>query len=513
MGQAIITQNIGDSLYRAKPLLSTTQLDNELTKLNADNDYYAELLVKTLDTITLLENDVLLASDAVNAVIQQWQDALIKRGQEQPGALEPEDPIDPITGDPWEDPDRAQEAPLLDAINAARTAASVSTVTRDDKLDAACLAHLRYQKGNNQIGHIGISGSKARDRAGWAGYANPATLHESLAYGPRTPAATSAKMLNSNQDDLLDNTVTKAGVAHVYAAQHAGSYLWAVILASNEGTAAPVLVEEDPAKKAAEGTEQALNGITKPEQDLLKPEKLGEIVKQFGLAKQKLLLADKELVKIMAEKLQRDQRIEELQDEKDRIDGLEFDVWCCYYNDEIAVGTTVETAEVPGFWKNEPVNRSATLYAGTSQERTVFYTEYSWNIRRSTSDLSGKLVTSLTMTPASVFFNSAIEPGHLKWKPVCRYGILTEVNRYDGSFSLSDNDRNLYKDENLDINETVILENILFEYPSCQGAVFTVGDEVLIRFLGFDRTQARIIGFRREPVKCPYQRTSWAELI
>jgi hypothetical protein len=195
-----------------------------------------------------------------------------------------------------------------------------------------------------------------------------------------------------------------------------------------------------------------------------------------------------------------------------RIDGLELDVWCCYYNDEIEVGTTVETAEVPGFWKNEPVNRSATLYAGTSQERTVVYTEYSWNIRRSTSDLSGKLVTSLTMTPASVFFNSAISPGHFKWKPVWRYGILTEVNRYDGSFSLSDNDRNLYKDENLNINETVSLENILFEYPSCQGAVFTVGDEVLIRFLGFDRTQARIIGFRREPRPCIGGRTSWTQL-
>lgn len=512
MGQAIITQNIGDSLYKAKPLFSTTQLNNEITKLSSEDSKHANLLLNTLNTISLLENDVILARDAVNEVIKQWQDDLIKRGQEQPGPLEPDDSIDPETGKPWEDPDRAQEGPLLTAINAARTSASVGTVSRDTKLDAACLAHLRYQAGNGQIGHIGIYGSKALDRAKFAGYYNPTTLQELLAYGPQTPAATSNKMLQNNPNELLDNTVTKAGVAHVYAPQHISSYLWAVILASNEGPASEVTIEDDPGKKSAEDTEQALKGITKPEQDLLKPEKLGEAVKAFALAKQKLILADKELARIMAEKLERDQRIEELQNEKNRLDGLEFDIWCCYYDDTIQVGTTVNTAEVPGFWQNDPVIRSATLYKGTSQQRTVVYTEYAWNICRSTSDASGKLVPSLTMTPASIYFNTAIEAGHLKWKPIWRYGVLTAVSEFYGSVSLSTYDRDIYSGENLNLDENNIMENIPFEYPPCQGDVFAIGDEVLVRFVGFDRTQPRIIGFRRSPIKCPYQRTSWAML-
>jgi hypothetical protein len=42
---------------------------------------------------------------------------------------------------------------------------------------------------------------------------------------------------------------------------------------------------------------------------------------------------------------------------------------------------------------------------------------------------------------------------------------------------------------------------------------FEVGDAVLILFEGYERDAPKVIGFRREPVKCPYQRTSWAELI
>ena len=226
MGTAIIVQNIGAGLYKIRPLWHMEFLERELNALNAIESTYLTTIANALNTRDLLQNDVALATDALNAVIKQWQDDLIRRGQEQPPPLEPEDPIDPNTGLPWEDPDRAQEAPLLTEINSARTAASVSAVTRDTQLDAACLSHLRYQKGNGKTGHLGELGSKARDRARWAGYFNPTTLYEILAYGPRTPAEACERFLKTNNSEILSSSVTKIGIAHVYAEQHFCSYLW-----------------------------------------------------------------------------------------------------------------------------------------------------------------------------------------------------------------------------------------------------------------------------------------------
>lgn len=514
MGQAIITENIGDSLYKAKPLFDIAGLEAELTKLQAAETDYAALILKALNTLALLEDDAAIARGSMNAILQQWIDGVIAAGKEEPEPIEPDDPNDPETGLPWIDPDRAQEAPLLALINAARTNASVGTVSRDDDLDAACLAHLRYQADAGSIGHTGQWRSKPYDRATQQGYYQPETIYELLAYGETSPARVMSRWQRepATWANLLADDVTHAGVAHIYARSHPGSYLWAVLLASDKGDPATNTVEEDPADAAAEDTEVGLNAIKAPSLDDAKPDKLAEAVRLFALAQNKVIAADREVARLMAEKLQRVQQIEELQDEKARIDGLEFYVWACYYQDLILPGTTVETAEVPGFWNDEPISQTITLYSGTSQARTITYPEYNWNIRLATSDASGKLVSSIAMTPASVFYNCAIEAGHLKWKPIWRYGILTAVETYIGSVSLSGNDRNIYNNENLNINETDTLENIPFEYPPCQGGVFNVGDEVLIRFIGFDRTQSRIIGFRRSPVKCPLQRTSWAAL-
>jgi len=514
MGQAFITENIGDSLYKAKPLFNTAALDAELTKLQAAETEYAALILKAFDTLALLEDDAAIARASMNAIIQQWIDGIIAAGEEEPEPIEPDDPNDPETGLPWVDPDRAQEAPLLDLVNAARTAASVGTVSRDDDLDAACLSHLRYQGGNGSMGHTGQWRSKPLNRANQQGYYRPAVIHELLAYGETSPALVMRRWQREPATwvDLLAADVTHAGVAHVYARTHPGSYLWAVLLASAKSDPTTNTVFEDPADGAAEDTEAGLDEIKVPTTDRATPEKLGEAVRLFALAQNKVIAADREVARLMAEKLQRGQRIGELQAEKERINGMEFYIWACYYQDLIPPGTTVETAEVPGFWNDDPVSQTVTLYAGTSQARTITYPEYNWNIRLATSDASGKLVSSIAMTPASVFYNCAMESGHLKWKPIWRYGTLTAVETYNGSVSLSNNDRNIYNNENLDINETATLENVTFEYPPCQGSVFNIGNEVLIRFIGFDRTQPRIIGFRRSPVKCPFQRTSWASL-
>lgn len=520
MGLATITENLGEGLYRVKLQYDQTALERELAALNTAEDAYLLLVAKAIDTRDQLENDTILARDAVNAVIQQWQDALIKRGQEQPGELVPDDPTDPETGLPWEDPDRAQEAPLLAAINAARTATGVGTVSRDSDLDAACLAHLRYQKRTGQIGHIGISGSKARDRAGWAGYANPATLNEVLAYGLRTPATASAKMLSSDPDALLDDAVTKAGVAHVYAASHVSSYLWAVILASNEGAASEVVVEEDPAKKAAEDAEQSLGGVPKPEIDTLKPEKLGEVVKKFALAKQKYLAAEREVERLMAEKLIRLQRIADLEDLQDAM-AEEFDVWACQCVVDLEIGSTVQTAEVPGFWQSDQTTNRYSTFGLRNDPYEQFpdyevpYTERRFNLIPSGLCESGKLKYAEVMTDSSIFFNAAIEPGHLKWKPLWRYGTITSLIGDSCNLTLESLPCRSIRTrpvENLLLDETLTLTNVNINYPPCNGAVFEIDDEVLVLFTGHNREAPQVIGFRREPTPCPGGRTSWTQI-
>lgn len=155
MGRAIITAKIGEGLYKIRPLYDTTALEKELADLQSAESEYSALLIKAVNSRDLLAGDVAIARNAMNTILQQWIDGVIAKGNEQPEPIEPDDPNDPETGLPWVDPDRAQEEPLLDLINDARTAASVGTVSRDDDLDAACLAHLRFQAGTGGIGHTG----------------------------------------------------------------------------------------------------------------------------------------------------------------------------------------------------------------------------------------------------------------------------------------------------------------------------------------------------------------------
>lgn len=527
MGQAIITANIGAGLYRIRPLWDLTALERELVALKVAESEYLALIARAIDTRDQLADAVVLAREAVAAVIQQWQDNLIRRGQEQPGGLLPDPPTDPETGDPWEDPDRAQEAPVLDALNAARTAASLSTVSRDDRLDEACRAHLRYQANTGGIGHLGVYGSKPADRATWAGYYTPDTIHELLNYGATTGAEAAAQMLAGAATEALDAEVTHAGVAHRYADRHPSSYLWAVLVASAAAESGSAGVEDDPAKTAAANTEDALRDITAPERDTLKPMKLAEVVRAFGLAQQKYLAAQKEVERLMAEKLVRLHRIADLEELQDSLEGMApIDCWCCTYTTTLAVGATVNTMEVPGWYLADGLNKLSTLYAGTESEQTVGWVERSINIAATGTGAApdyGRLKPAETMTAAAVAYDYALEPGQLKWKPFWRYGIITAKSGNTCTVALNAVDarqlagekrrRGGYGSADLDLNATATLTNIPISYPPCDGAVFAVDDEVVVEFTGFDRAKPAVIGFRREPRACvSIRRIYWEQI-
>ena len=64
----------------------------------------------------------------------------------------------------------------------------------------------------------------------------------------------------------------------------------------------------------------------------------------------------------------------------------------------------------------------------------------------------------------------------------------------------------------LDSAAQEILTNVPIFYPECHGSAFAEGNAVLILYAGHDRDQPKIVGFRREPKKCAYQRV-WIERV
>ena len=104
---------------------------------------YFRRLLDARNTLDALRRTKAESAEGLYAVIDQWKAALISKLNEEPPAIIPDDPIDPETGLPWADTDRAQDGPLLTAINAERATAGRDALSRADELDAAILRHLR----------------------------------------------------------------------------------------------------------------------------------------------------------------------------------------------------------------------------------------------------------------------------------------------------------------------------------------------------------------------------------
>ena len=519
MGRAKIVENKGGGLYRATPIYNLTALNDELAKIQTAEAEYSALLYKMLKTIDLLRKEHREATTAVDNVIEQWKQKLIDRAASVIAPPSPADPDDPAT---WPAVESAKETELLAAINSARTTASVGTVTRNSDLDLAMLRLLKEQSSTKKMGHFTSGGVPPETRAAVAGYFAE-SVGETLDYG----AVTAADVVQNWQIDpvakatLLGATYLDVGISFVYSRTHPAGYLWGAIYAV-PGTPPPnvTVTYPDPAKTAAKEEETKLDKIELPKTDPLTPEKLSEVIGEFGKAAAKLNAAEKDLEELMAERLARLARNSELLTFKSAVENLVLDVWACYMNDELAVGDTVYTAEVPGHWlfsSSAPL-RSATIYAGTSRQRTIFFNEQSWNIIRRDTSFSSSLTPATTMTPEIGFYNLAMEPSHLKWKPVWRYGIIESITGAMCSVNLNPATARHVPTErgieglDIDLNENDILSNVAFDYPPCNVTAFVVGDEVLIRFNNQDRTKPVVIGFRRAPKACQPVRVSWEQI-
>jgi uncharacterized protein YkwD len=523
MGKARIVTNVGGGLYRATPLYDTAALDAAIAKIDAAEAEHFGLLNLALKSLASLRDEKQASLDAMNAVILQWQQGLIKALEDSPPPLVPPTPNDPDTGLPWADPRAAQEKALLDAIAAARSTAGIGSLSRSLLLDKACVTLMEDQSSSKGTGHFGSDRSTPENRVYFAGY-SAATVGETIGYGYTLAASLLAVWLadSAQRAVVLGADWTAIGIAYRYAPAHPATHLWCAVYAvpgtppGGVGTVAKP--EPDPAKDAGEETAATLQKISPPAlPDKLMPKKLPEIAAKFAEVSAKVKAAENEVSRLSAEKIARGRK-------KDDLTALRadrtIDVWACYYIETLAPGDVVYTAEVPGYWIEASQGGSAIINPNTTSQQTVTYVERAWNIVRRYTGMDSQLRHAEVMSPEMTFYDLAMEPGHLKWRPAWRYGVITAMAGDFCSVTISAaSDRYVNSGVGLglgsvhSINAQPDFIGVPIEYPTCNGLVFTVGDEVLLRFDSQDRAAPRVVGFRRVPRPCGISRIYWGQIV
>mgnify|MGYP000899109980 CR=1 FL=1 len=172
-----------------------------------------------------------------------------------------------------------------------------------------------------------------------------------------------------------------------------------------------------------------------------------------------------------------------LLDEKERlekeIEEETIDIWCCDYSNRLTgdVGTIEVTtnADKPIIVPGHP---KGTLAVYDYNKHGILDPLYNAGVPNS--------LTAFCM-----------EPGWRKWKPFYRIGTLTAKTANTGDVDLESAwaDAN----RNLNTNQTSTLSSVPIEYMGIGGALFRVGDRVVVKFNNKDWAQPRIIGFADHP--------------
>jgi hypothetical protein len=517
VSRARIVANLGEGLYQIEQLRNWTRVDREIEELTEQQLTHFQRLLDALNTLDDLRRTKAEAAEGLYAVIDQWKAALISKLNEEPPAIIPDTPIDPETGLPWADTDRAQDGPLLTAINAERATAGRDALSRADELDAAILRHLRYAAVTGQTTHYDTDGGGAA-RARKAGYNYDLTIGvgQIQSFGQRTAAATVAYWMRTSNDRsrILDAAYTECGVAYVYAPKNPYTYLWGVLFATPGAPLPDVEDAPDPAERAAKDSDAALERITLPTIETFEPDKLGAAAAELARAAQRVRVAETAVSKLRVEDWSRTQRLNELNALKTNT-AAPVDAWCCRYIDDIPINAELWVAEVPGFPMPDATPRTVTMgtYSQTTP-RTVAYSERSINILPPQNDDFGTLHPVNNMTPSQAFLAAAMEPGVIRWKPLFRYAVIQAMTGTTCTIDLEQQPirkkRGSAEVLVLDAHEQRVLSSVPINYPPCGASAFKEGDAVLV-FFDYDRNTPLVIGFRREPVPCP-ARVSWQQL-
>lgn len=200
--------------------------------------------------------------------------------------------------------------------------------------------------------------------------------------------------------------------------------------------------------------------------------------KQLAMIKLRKAAAQKEIARL--------QRLS-LRDRLDAIKNLEeygheADIWCADLTEDLS--GDVGIIEIPG------EQQSWNILPG-------YFNEAPYNAQR-----DGHILPAVVGTPAGVFWNLAMLPGWQKWKPTFRYGVITAKNGDECDVAL---EAAFSSQQAINVNQEPELYEVPITYMTCDGAVFEVGDEVVIRFNDQDINDPEVIGFKEQPKRC----TQW----
>jgi hypothetical protein len=168
----------------------------------------------------------------------------------------------------------------------------------------------------------------------------------------------------------------------------------------------------------------------------------------------------------------------------------EVQAWCA--DKTTGLSGTVGIIEIPG-------ERKTTVNIKPGYGGNAVY--------NSTRD--GQLQPSIAGLSNNIFYNWAMLPGWQKWFPAYRYGTITAVDGDTCNITLEQATSSVTDEYGnpLDVNAVTTLSNVPIVYMDVNGAAFTVGDVVLIKFVstkadvrgGNNWAHATVIGFKDHP--------------
>lgn len=156
----------------------------------------------------------------------------------------------------------------------------------------------------------------------------------------------------------------------------------------------------------------------------------------------------------------------------------QMQAWCADYTEDLS--GDVATAEVPGEIGNIIIKPG---FEGANQ----------WS---ATED--GAMQPALAGTPASVFYNLAMQSGWQKWRPTYRAATITSIDGDTCSISL---DAATSSQQGLNVNAQSSYSGVPILYMDCNGDAFEQGDRVLVAFAG-NVEGPTVVGFESEPRMC-----------
>lgn len=477
MGRATIVQHVAGGLYRVRLDWDMRTIEAERSALAEESARYAEIVNKatrTRDRLAKARDD---ARVGMEAVIQQWIDAVITATEEEPPNL---------SGEGGTPPEEAQESALFSAINTARGL----DLERDEALDTAIGVLLQVLANTGRTTDIN---STPERRASLAGYAyNPEIGVEIVTQFGATSAADALARMRATPANaaVLDAAkYTECGVGYHYAPNNRYSYLWGVILAA-AGTDVDINPSKDPATEDAKSASEELDRVTVPRLDTFQPKKLGEVCASFGRAVAEHRAAENAVESLrlgQAARLLRLATLEAILAQTSEV----VHVWACQYVDDLPVGAIVWTAEVPGALDYRPVSR-------VFETNGVQYEYQERAINLVPTGDSGRLRKAEGLPAAMVFFDLAMEPGHLRWRPLWRYGVITTIDPgpiCGVQLAVVEARTASGLGSDLSLNQAITLASVPID-AACP-ALFVVGDEVIVWFKDADWSKPVILGWRR----------------